>query len=94
MIEEAQARRPSAPPSMNAFAPKIAPMEPTASADKTISEMNSLVVNETAQPGPALPEGGLPPGWTAEQWGHYGQQYLEAQGSQTTVFTGAGTDLK
>ena len=94
MIEEAQTRRPSAPPSMNAFAPKIAPMEPTVLADKTIPEINSPVSNEPAQPGPALPEGGLPPGWTAEQWGHYGQQYLEAQGSQTTAFTGAGTDLK
>jgi len=27
--------------------------------------------------GPPLPDGGLPPGWTQEQWAYYGQQYLD-----------------
>ena len=27
--------------------------------------------------GPPLPEGGLPAGWTQEQWAYYGQQYLD-----------------
>ena len=27
--------------------------------------------------GPALPPGGLPAGWTMEQWVYYGQQYLD-----------------
>ena len=27
--------------------------------------------------GPPLPAGGLPAGWTMEQWKHYGQQWLE-----------------
>ena len=27
--------------------------------------------------GPPLPEGGLPTGWTEEQWEYYGQQYLD-----------------
>ena len=27
--------------------------------------------------GPQLPEDGLPPGWTEEQWAYYGQQYLD-----------------
>ena len=27
--------------------------------------------------GPPLPEGGLPVGWTQEQWEYYGQQYLD-----------------
>ena len=27
--------------------------------------------------GPPLPESGLPPGWTEEQWVYYGQQYLD-----------------
>tara|TARA_Y100000766_G_scaffold136614_1_gene117562 strand:+ start:867 stop:4367 length:3501 start_codon:yes stop_codon:yes gene_type:complete len=31
------------------------------------------------QSGPELPESGLPEGWTMEQWGHYGQQWLESQ---------------
>jgi len=26
---------------------------------------------------PPLPDGGLPAGWTMEQWKHYGQQWLE-----------------
>ena len=29
--------------------------------------------------GPPLPEGGLPEGWTMEQWEHYGQQWLDSQ---------------
>ena len=28
---------------------------------------------------PPLPPGGLPDGWTMEQWEHYGQQYLDGQ---------------
>ena len=27
--------------------------------------------------GPPLPPGGLPAGWSAEQWAYYGQQYLD-----------------
>ena len=30
--------------------------------------------------GPPLPPGGLPDGWTMEQWGHYGEQYLQRMG--------------
>ncbi len=30
--------------------------------------------------GPPLPPGGLPDGWTMEQWEHYGQQWLDRQG--------------
>ena len=29
--------------------------------------------------GPPLPPGGLPAGWTAEQWSYYGQQYLDGK---------------
>jgi len=35
---------------------------------------------EAIQEGPALPPGGLPEGWTMEQWKHYGQQWLEQNG--------------
>ena len=28
---------------------------------------------------PPLPLGGLPPGWTIEQWKHYGTQWNERQ---------------
>ena len=30
--------------------------------------------------GPPLPPGGLPAGWTMEQWNHYGREYLERTG--------------
>jgi hypothetical protein len=30
--------------------------------------------------GPPLPPGGLPVGWTMEQWQHYGQEWLDRQG--------------
>ncbi|MDG1558188.1 MAG: hypothetical protein P8R03_01575, partial [Candidatus Poseidoniaceae archaeon] len=49
---------------------------------------------ESEQTGPPLPHGGLPEGWTLEQWGHYGHQYLNAQGSQAEAFTQNGTELK
>ena len=29
--------------------------------------------------GPPVPAAGLPDGWTMEQWGHYGQQWLDNQ---------------
>ena len=29
--------------------------------------------------GPTIPEGGLPEGWTMEQWQYYGKQWLESQ---------------
>ena len=33
---------------------------------------------EHVQPtGPPLPPGGLPPGWTMEQWAWYGEDYLK-----------------
>ena len=31
---------------------------------------------------PALPDNGLPDGWSMEQWQHYGQQYLDRLGKQ------------
>ena len=32
--------------------------------------------------GPPLPPSGLPPGWSMEQWQHYGHQWLAQQGQQ------------
>ena len=34
----------------------------------------------TVQAGPPLPPGGLPAGWTMEQWQHYGHEWLKRQG--------------
>lgn len=33
---------------------------------------------QQAAAGPPLPPGGLPAGWTMEQWQYYGQQYLDS----------------
>ena len=36
--------------------------------------------NEPIQkPGPPLPPGGLPDGWTLEQWYYYGEEYLRGE---------------
>ena len=45
--------------------------------DQTVFVTQSEPVTEEAPP---LPEGGLPDGWTMEQWKWYGHEYLE--GSQ------------
>ena len=38
----------------------------------------AVVPQAAVQPGPPIPASGLPPGWTMEQWGYYGQQWLDA----------------
>ena len=35
-----------------------------------------------APAGPPLPPGGLPAGWSMEQWVYYGQQYLDQMNQQ------------
>ena len=40
-------------------------------------EQPSEAVQESAEP--PVPEGGLPEGWTMEQWQYYGKQWLESQ---------------
>ena len=39
----------------------------------------SLPPEPVAQNGPDIPAGGLPEGWTMDQWQHYGQQWLDNQ---------------
>jgi hypothetical protein len=39
----------------------------------------SVNIGPAPTTGPPLPEGGLPEGWTMEQWKHYGQQWLDSQ---------------
>ena len=58
----AVAAAPSVPTSMPTPAPAPAPVAPAPAA---------------AEDGPPLPAGGLPAGWTMEQWKHYGQQWLD-----------------
>ena len=98
LIEEAQARRPSAPPSMAAFGaapPQDTAMqvidEPVPSTPPVVPALDS---GKVTSPSPPLPPEGLPDGWTDEQWGHYGEQYLAAQGSQNATFSQNSTELK
>ena len=44
------------------------------------SNVQSSPELEVQHAGPPLPEGGLPDGWSMEQWAHYGQQYLDRLG--------------
>jgi hypothetical protein len=109
LIEEAQARRPSTPPSMEAFGALPHMSQPTHEAGHveslvetpvqtavlpTVEQTVTIPEMESKNAGPSLPEGGLPEGWTMEQWGHYGHQYLNAQGSQVEAFSQNGTELK
>ena len=61
----AVAAAPSIPSSMPTPAPAPAASAPVAQAP---------VAQDSTPP---LPDGGLPAGWTMEQWKHYGQQWLE-----------------
>ena len=49
-------------------------------SDTAISgNLSPTATQPEASGGPPLPPGGLPDGWTMEQWEHYGQQYLDGQ---------------
>ena len=58
-----------------AAAPSIPTSMPTPAPAPTAPAPAAAAVSEDA--GPPLPAGGLPAGWTMEQWKHYGQQWLE-----------------
>ena len=45
-------------------------------------EEEVVIQNPPINSGPPLPEGGLPAGWSMEQWVHYGHQYLDRLGKQ------------
>ena len=45
-------------------------------------EPESSPVTEEPQEAPPLPEGGLPEGWTMDQWKWYGHEYLAKMGNQ------------
>jgi hypothetical protein len=51
---------------------------PLHEASVTIPEPEPIFTPEptVVTSGPPLPAGGLPAGWTMEQWGHYGEQWL------------------
>ena len=56
----------------------IAPME-APSMDMFTSEDVGIQQQENTTQTLPLPEGGLPAGWTMEQWQHYGHQYIQQE---------------
>ncbi|MEK9695678.1 MAG: hypothetical protein VW270_07915, partial [Candidatus Poseidoniales archaeon] len=48
-------------------------------AGKSVPQIPQAQPPMQANAGPPLPPGGLPAGWTMEQWIHYGDQWLERQ---------------
>ena len=60
-----------------AAAPSIPSGVPTPSSPPPAAPAPAPAANEEQSEGPPLPAGGLPAGWTMEQWKHYGQQWLE-----------------
>ena len=74
----AVAAAPSVPVSM----PAPEPAAPSVVQNITYNIQDSAIGGDLGQvnigvSGPPLPEGGLPDGWTMEQWNHYGQQWLD-----------------
>jgi len=61
-------------PSTAPISAQAVDVEPQASATASTVPVAQSAALPT---GPPLPEGGLPPGWTMEQWMYYGQQYLD-----------------
>ena len=53
-----------------------------------------VAVQPTTPQVPPIPATGLPPGWTMEQWQHYGAQYLGAQNTAPTQVQPAITDTR
>ena len=68
---------------VNVMAPIEAPSDNAFSSTEN-AEQNPFTPLEALP----LPAGGLPPGWTMEQWKHYGHQY------QNTQDTGDGHNQK
>ena len=65
-------------------APTMAPVQDSFSSPTPAPVDTIQTPSPTSQApvpsGPPLPEGGLPDGWTMDQWQHYGQQWLDQQG--------------
>ena len=58
------------------FQQQVAPVAAPAAAPAPMPAP-APVAPVAAYAGPPLPPGGLPAGWTMEQWTYYGQQYID-----------------
>ena len=63
-------------PPLDPFSPPVPDHNPPEPTVTTLPQM-AAPVQEMIPQIPPLPEGGLPTGWTMEQWQHYGQEYLD-----------------
>ena len=67
----------------HAMAPAGPPVSTTSHHKEVPTIAQDTALDEPSAPqhsplsGPPLPEDGLPPGWSEEQWQYYGQQYLD-----------------
>ena len=67
----------------HAMAPSGPPVSTTSHHKEVPTIAQDTALDEPSAPqhsplsGPPLPEDGLPPGWSEEQWQYYGQQYLD-----------------
>jgi hypothetical protein len=65
-------------------APPVAPVEAAApAAPVAIAAPVEALAAESAP----IPAEGLPPGWTEEQWGHYGGQWLAQEAAKVPEIT-------
>lgn len=55
-------------------------MPPAAKSLPALPQPQPMPSQPIVQNGPPLPPGGLPSGWTMEQWQHYGHEWLNRQG--------------
>ena len=57
------------------------PLPVSSFQEDIVEDVVEDVVEEIELPSgvPAIPESGLPEGWTIEQWIHYGQQWIDKQ---------------
>jgi hypothetical protein len=89
----------STPPTQEAY-PAVEAAAPP--AYDPAAQPEAIDPGEPSQPAPAespvitgpaqIPADGLPPGWTQEQWNHYGREWLEQQ-SQEQAGHDTGLDL-
>ena len=63
------------------FQQPVAAVAPTA-AVPPITAVAQPPLAPAVHAGPPLPPGGLPAGWSMEQWVYYGQQYLDQLNQQ------------
>ena len=59
-------------------APKT-PYSPDAPEEQPQEDQPVIDFEQQEEIYPPLPEGGLPEGWTMDQWKYYGEQWLERQ---------------